>query len=257
MHSINWSTDGKSWGTVTSQTTYGDTDTPSTTIFGPVNARYLRLTATSEAGNRGVWSSAGEIIVGYVGNAAESNTDIDFHAPWATKYIKIANADGTLDNRGLIFSGQDRTNYAKNPWIYQDPVPDYGMSVTAFAVSIPKAYDFSNAHTRSLFADVAFGGFFFAPLTGRWMDWTFETIADVGTDVVVGADTGPNLVYCVNGKSCATIFANGKFQFTATTKVGQPMTALSPPQLYSWWTDVVWHKMRVSPGLKTSAQAGV
>lgn len=226
--------------------------------FGPIKARYLRLTATSEAGNCGAFSSLKEILVGYVGNTTESTTDIDFHAPWATKYIKIADLDGTLDNRGLIFSGQDCIDYAKNSWIYQGPVPDYGMSVTVFAVSIPKAYDFYNARTRFLFADVAFGGFFFAPLTGRWMDWTFETIVDVGpADMSVGADTGPNLVYCVNGKSCATIFANGKFQFTATTKVGQPMTALSPPQLYSWWTDVVWHKMRVSPGLKTSAQAGV
>ncbi|MCJ1390523.1 hypothetical protein MMC18_003383 [Xylographa bjoerkii] len=259
QHSIDFSADGNNWASITQNARWPDEDIQESNSFNPVNARFLRLTATTEAGNRGVWSSAGEIKIGYVGNSDRSAEDIDFHAPWATKYIKIANADGTLDNRGLIYDGQVRINSLKWPWIYQRAVPDFGMSVTAFALQIPKAYNYSNAHTRSSYACVASGGFFFAPLTGRWMDGGGDDVRDVAAagDMLVGPGKGPNIVYCINGKSFATVFANGKFQFTATSHLGRPMMTLDPPSLNSWWTDVVWHKMRVVSGLKTSAEAGV
>ena len=251
-HTIDSSIDGKSWGSLVQNSTWSDDDANHTNFFNPTNARYIRLTATSEAGNRGVWSSVGELVVGYVSNATESPNEIDWHAPWAAKYITIANAAGTLDNRGLIFNGQEGTNLAKWPWIYQQATNEFGMSVSVWAVSIPASYDYSNSRTRELTAVVRFGGFYLAPGQRAWLDWGEDysnKIADA--DVLVGPEAGPNIIYVVTGKECATVFANGKFQFSTDVRMGHPIVDVAPPELYSWWTDLVWHKLRTVPGLKT------
>ena len=55
------STDGTTWSTPVARGTWPDTSTEKTVTFTSVSARYVRLTATTEAGNRGPWSSAAEI----------------------------------------------------------------------------------------------------------------------------------------------------------------------------------------------------
>ncbi|WCI08739.1 discoidin domain-containing protein [Arthrobacter sp. OVS8] len=57
---IRVSTNGADW-TIVSTGTMPDTASEKTVSFTAVNARYVRLTARSEAGNRGPWSSAAEI----------------------------------------------------------------------------------------------------------------------------------------------------------------------------------------------------
>ena len=59
-YSIGVSSDGITWRAVASGT-WPDTIAEKTVTFTTVSARYLRLTATTEAGNRGRWSSAAEI----------------------------------------------------------------------------------------------------------------------------------------------------------------------------------------------------
>lgn len=59
-YSIGVSSNGIIWSVVASGT-WPDTGTEKTATFNTVNARYVRLTAITEAGNRGPWSSAGEI----------------------------------------------------------------------------------------------------------------------------------------------------------------------------------------------------
>ncbi|HEX9227353.1 MAG TPA: discoidin domain-containing protein [Arthrobacter sp.] len=59
-YSIRVSADGASWSDVASGT-WPDTGAEKTVSFTAVTARYVRLTASSEAGNRGPWSSAAEI----------------------------------------------------------------------------------------------------------------------------------------------------------------------------------------------------
>ena len=54
------SSNGTTWSAVASGT-WPDTVAEKTVSFTAVSARYVRLTATSEAGNRGPWSSAAEI----------------------------------------------------------------------------------------------------------------------------------------------------------------------------------------------------
>lgn len=59
-YSIQYSSDGQSWSTATSGS-WSDNAEAKLAEFGPISARYFRLTALSEAGNRGPWTSAAEI----------------------------------------------------------------------------------------------------------------------------------------------------------------------------------------------------
>lgn len=62
-NSLNsYSADGKTFTTVAFGT-WIDDHSLKTTIFTPTNAQYLRIVATSEAGNRGPWSSCAEINI--------------------------------------------------------------------------------------------------------------------------------------------------------------------------------------------------
>ena len=58
---IATSTDGSTWTDRISDGVFADNPALQTVVFPPVDARYVRLTAVSEAGNRGPWSSAAEI----------------------------------------------------------------------------------------------------------------------------------------------------------------------------------------------------
>jgi len=59
-YSIQYSSDGNSWSQATSGS-WPDTADSKLAEFGPISARFFRLTALSEAGNRGPWTSAAEI----------------------------------------------------------------------------------------------------------------------------------------------------------------------------------------------------
>jgi galactose oxidase len=58
---ITVSTNGTTWGTPVAHGTWADSAAEKSVTFAPVTARYVRLKATAEAGNRGSWSSAAEI----------------------------------------------------------------------------------------------------------------------------------------------------------------------------------------------------
>jgi galactose oxidase len=65
------STDGNTWTTRVSGDSFQDTAALQTVVFPTTTARYVRLTAQAEAGNRGPWSSAAEInLLGPNGSAA-------------------------------------------------------------------------------------------------------------------------------------------------------------------------------------------
>ncbi|MGY2745362.1 hypothetical protein ACVWZ8_002479 [Arthrobacter sp. UYCu723] len=55
------SADGTTWSAPVAHGTWADSSAEKTVTFTAVSARYVRLTATAEAGNRGPWSSAAEI----------------------------------------------------------------------------------------------------------------------------------------------------------------------------------------------------
>ncbi|MEV0181653.1 discoidin domain-containing protein [Streptomyces sp. NPDC050625] len=59
---VTTSSDGASFGAPVASGTWADDDTiKGATFIRPVTARYVRLTATTEAGGRGAWASAAEI----------------------------------------------------------------------------------------------------------------------------------------------------------------------------------------------------
>ncbi|KAL8811742.1 MAG: hypothetical protein Q9223_007465 [Gallowayella weberi] len=60
QHQIEVSIDGNSW-TLVARGTWADNDRMKTSNWRAVMGRYLRLTALSEAGNRGPWAAAAEI----------------------------------------------------------------------------------------------------------------------------------------------------------------------------------------------------
>ena len=62
-YTISVSLDGTSWGAPVASGQWGDDRTAKTAGFPAVSARFVRLTALSEAGNRGPWSSAAEVDV--------------------------------------------------------------------------------------------------------------------------------------------------------------------------------------------------
>ncbi len=73
QYAVHLSTDGTSWGTAVATGTLADDTTIKTITFAPAGTRYVRLTATTEAGNRGPWSSAAELeLLGDPGTPAQT-----------------------------------------------------------------------------------------------------------------------------------------------------------------------------------------
>jgi galactose oxidase len=58
---IHVSADGATWGSPVASGTWADNEAEKVALFTPKTARYVRLTATTEAGNRGQWTTAAEI----------------------------------------------------------------------------------------------------------------------------------------------------------------------------------------------------
>ncbi|MEU8524131.1 phosphocholine-specific phospholipase C [Streptomyces sp. NPDC048629] len=56
------SSDGKSWGTRVASGVFADDATPKDIRCAPSQARYVRLVALTEAGGRGPWTSAAEVV---------------------------------------------------------------------------------------------------------------------------------------------------------------------------------------------------
>ena len=71
-HQIDVSTDGATWINL-AKGSFLDDKTVKPVQLKPTSARYVRLTALSEAGNRGPWSSAAEIAVSYASGYATPN----------------------------------------------------------------------------------------------------------------------------------------------------------------------------------------
>ncbi|MEV6007044.1 phosphocholine-specific phospholipase C [Streptomyces sp. NPDC051976] len=62
-YEVSTSTDNTTWSTPVATGTWADDPQPKSVTFPATTARYVRLRALSEAGNRGPWSSAAEVRV--------------------------------------------------------------------------------------------------------------------------------------------------------------------------------------------------
>ncbi|MDG4863346.1 discoidin domain-containing protein, partial [Streptomyces sp. T-3] len=72
-YAVHLSADGTTWGAAVATGTLADDSTVKTISFAPQGTRYVRLTARTEAGNRGPWTSAAEInLLGDPGTPAQT-----------------------------------------------------------------------------------------------------------------------------------------------------------------------------------------
>jgi galactose oxidase len=129
-YKVETSSDGTNWGTPNASGTWADDSTEKVTNFAPVQARFVRLTALSEAGGRGQWSSAAEVNVlgssdpnlpragwtvtadsqetaaenGAATNAIDANAATFWHTRWSTVVDPLPHAL-TIDTHATVTVG--------------------------------------------------------------------------------------------------------------------------------------------------------
>ena len=96
---IHASPDGANWGAAVATGTWADSALEKTTVFTPVATRFVRLTAITEAGNRGPWTSAAELNL-----VAETGTTQPPPAP----------APAALTRTGWIATASDQETTREN-----------------------------------------------------------------------------------------------------------------------------------------------
>src|SRR5262249_10740714 len=101
-YSISVSMNGKNWGAPVATGTWADEKTMKTAVFGTVSTRYVRLTALTEAGNRGPYTSAADI--GLLGGEPPTGPALS-HIGWTASADHQASAtyaaSNVLDGDGL------------------------------------------------------------------------------------------------------------------------------------------------------------
>jgi galactose oxidase len=108
-YTVSVNTDGTSWGTPVATGQWTDDPTPKTATFTAVSARYVRLTALSEAGGRGPWSSATEIDV--LGVAPGPGSGGIWDPPVGLPIVPVSAAVLPGD-RLLTFAAYDAMNFS-------------------------------------------------------------------------------------------------------------------------------------------------
>lgn len=111
-YAIYASSDGSTWGLPVTSGTWADDHTVKYAVFPSVSARFVRLTALTEAGNRGPWTSAAEInIHGAAPTAAAGGA---WAAPIGFPIVPVS-AVMLPNNKLLTFSAFDDMTFNKTP----------------------------------------------------------------------------------------------------------------------------------------------
>ncbi len=233
---IQTSLDGQNWDAPCATGSFVDDSSTKTVNFPSTITRFLQLTATTEAGNRGQWTSAAEITIFY---APMSGADIVFSQPWSLNYVFTPSSTGAYLNRGMLIYGNNASPTTCT--MTQNPVSQYGCSVAVYSFKATNIYQFNSTSSTGSpqIPGMYFQGPYWNPQSRRWVNWSSTSIEDIGASNLKVDPNAVNTVMVVAGQSCVTIFSNGVFQFSATTASGaQPISSLSPAQILSWWTDV-------------------
>lgn len=115
QYQIHKSTDGSTWNLVTSGA-WTDDAKPKSTEFGAVNVRYIRLTASSEAGNRGPWMAASEINL-LDGSRQATDFTVTVDSEETTSAAEDGRAVNALDG--------DSATFWTTKWNNVSPTPGY------------------------------------------------------------------------------------------------------------------------------------
>ena len=111
-YSVSVSADGVHWGSPVAAGTWADDATQKYAVFAPRKAKFVRLTALSEAGNRGPWASAAEINV--LGRAPSVAAGGKWGAPIGFPIVPVS-AVMLPNDKLLTFSAADTMAYTMVP----------------------------------------------------------------------------------------------------------------------------------------------
>ena len=150
-YTITVSADGTTWSAPVASGTWADTSAEKSVSFTSVSARYVRVTARSEAGNRGVWSSAAEINVlgrggGTPGPSAGS------WGPTIGFPIVPAAAAVLPGNRIMTWSAYDRYQFGGSRGYTQTAILDLNTGAVSGPTQVNTGHDMFCPGT-SLLAD--------------------------------------------------------------------------------------------------------
>jgi galactose oxidase len=106
---ISVSTNGTTWGSPVVTGTWTNDQSMKFAVFAGVTARYVRLTALSESGNRGQWSSAAEINLHGVAPTAAAGGS---WGPMIGFPLVPVSAVSLPNNKLLVFSAFDGMNFS-------------------------------------------------------------------------------------------------------------------------------------------------
>jgi galactose oxidase len=111
-YAIHVSSDASTWGSPVASGTWANDRTPKAAVFPPVSARFVRLTALTESGNRGPWTSAAEINIHSPAPTAASGGA--WGAPIGFPIVPVS-AVLLPNNKLLTFSALDTMAFSKTP----------------------------------------------------------------------------------------------------------------------------------------------
>ena len=150
QYSIQLSLDGQNWDPPCANGSFVDDSSTKIVNFTSTITRFLRVTATTEAGNRGQWTSAAEIKIIYT---TMSGDDIVFSQPWSVNYVVApSSSSAAYLNRGMLIYGNNASPTTCT--MTQNPVSEYGCSVAVCKTS-PTHFLFVQADREHL--DIGLG----------------------------------------------------------------------------------------------------
>ncbi|MEU6312819.1 discoidin domain-containing protein [Streptomyces sp. NPDC047014] len=106
-YSISVSADGVNWGTPVATGTVADDASAKTLGFAPQGARFVRLTALTEAGGRGPWTSAAEINL--LGDPGTPAATVDLPRTGWTATASDEETSGENGRAANVLDGSDST----------------------------------------------------------------------------------------------------------------------------------------------------
>ncbi len=137
QYSISVSSDGSNWGSPVAWGTWADDHRQKYAVFTPVSAQFVRLTALTESGNRGPWTSAAEINIH--GEAPAAGVGGSWSAPIGFPIVPVS-AVMLPNNKLLTFSAFDDMAF--------DFVPDTITKVAILDLNTGRVTEPANVNTH-------------------------------------------------------------------------------------------------------------
>jgi galactose oxidase len=154
---IRVSTNGTTWSAPVAHGTWPDTIAEKTVTFAAVSARYVQLTATTEAGDRGPWSTAAEINLLAGQTAPEAAAEINLLAGQTAPEINL------IAGRNAAPTAAEITSLGSwGPTIGFPIVPVAaallpGNRLLAWSAYSPTAYGYDRGYTQISIMDLTTG----------------------------------------------------------------------------------------------------